>query len=71
MMTDRGVSFDYVNSAGKVYGKVFPLPNFTPAIIHAKLAQGKIEVIRAIPIVAVSYTHLIGHVVRKKYREQY
>ena len=51
MMTDRGVSFDYVNSAGKVYGKVFPLPNFTPAIIHAKLAQGKIEVIRAIPIV--------------------
>jgi alkaline phosphatase len=51
MMTDRGVNFDYMNSAGKVNGKTFPLPNFTPAIVHVKLEQGKIEVIRAIPIV--------------------
>lgn len=56
MMTDRGVNFDYVNSAGKVNGKVFPLPNFTPAIVHVKLAQnkvakGNIEIIRAIPMI--------------------
>lgn len=51
MMTDRGVNFDYLNSAGKSNGKVFPLPNFTPAILHVKLADKKIEIIRAIPIV--------------------
>ena len=51
MMTDRGVNFDYLNSAGKINGKTFPLPNFTPAIVHVKLEQGKIEIIRAIPIV--------------------
>ena len=42
MMTDRGVNFDYVNSAGKVNGKVFPMPKFTPAIVHVKLEQDKI-----------------------------
>ena len=51
MMTDRGVNFDNVNGSGKVFGKNFPLPNFTPAIVHVKLAQGRIEVIKAIPIV--------------------
>ena len=51
MMTDRGVNFDNVNGSGKVFGKNFPLPNFTPAIVHVKLAQGSIEVIKAIPIV--------------------
>lgn len=50
MMTDRGVNFDNVNGAGKVFGKTFPLPNFTPAIVHVKLTQGKIEIIKAIPI---------------------
>ncbi len=51
MMTDRGVNFDNVNGAGKVFGKNFPLPNFTPAIVHVKLVQGSIEVIKAIPLV--------------------
>lgn len=50
MMTDRGVNFDNVNGAGKVFGKTFPLPNFTPAIVQVKLTQDKIEVIKAIPI---------------------
>jgi len=50
MMTDRGVNFDNVSSSGKVYGKVFPLPNFTPAIVHVKLEQGAIQVLRAIPL---------------------
>jgi alkaline phosphatase len=50
MMTDRGVNFDNVNGVGKVFGKTFPLPNFTPAIVHVKLTQGNIEVVRAIPI---------------------
>ncbi len=51
MMTDRGVNFDYVNSAGKVNGKVFPMPKFTPAIVHVKLEQDKIVLVRSIPIV--------------------
>lgn len=50
MMTDRGVNFDYVNSSGKVYGKVFPIPDFTPTILHVKLDQGKIGLLRAIPL---------------------
>lgn len=50
MMTDRGVNFDNVNGVGKLFGKTFPLPKFTPAIVHVKLTQGNIEIIRAIPI---------------------
>ena len=56
MLTDRGPNFDHTNWLGSVNGKTFPLPKFTPAIVHVKLTQGKgatgrIEVIRAIPIV--------------------
>lgn len=51
MLTDRGPNFDNINSSGKSYGKTFPLPKYTPAIVHVKLVQGDIEVIRAIPIV--------------------
>jgi len=51
LMTDRGPNFDNVNGAGKVYGKVFPMPNFTPAIVHVKLEQGRINILRAIPLV--------------------
>ena len=50
MMTDRGVNFDNVNGAGKVFGKNFPLPNFAPVIVHVRLNQGSIEVIKSIPI---------------------
>lgn len=50
MMTDRGVNFDNVSGSGKVFGKVFPLPNFTPAIVHVKLENGAIQVLRAIPL---------------------
>jgi alkaline phosphatase len=50
MMTDRGVNFDNVNGSGKVFGKNFPLPNFAPAIVHVRLSQGSIEVIKSIPI---------------------
>jgi hypothetical protein len=51
MMTDRGPNIDNTNSAGKSFGKIFPLPAFTPAIVHVKLADGKIELKRAIPMV--------------------
>jgi alkaline phosphatase len=51
MMTDRGVNYDNVNGSGKMFGKNFPLPNFTPAIVHVKLDQGSIKVIKSIPIV--------------------
>ena len=51
MMTDRGPNFDNANSAGKVFGKVFPLPSFTPTIVQVKLTKGKIEIIRATPII--------------------
>jgi hypothetical protein len=56
MLTDRGPNFDHTNWLGSVNGKTFPLPKFTPAIVHVKLTQGegaigRIEVIRAIPIV--------------------
>ncbi len=51
MMTDRGPNFKNTNSSGKSYGKNFPLPKFTPAIVHVKLVGDKIEIIRAIPIV--------------------
>ncbi len=51
MMTDRGPNFDNTNSSGKSYGKTFPLPKFTPAIVHVRLNQGQVEVIHAIPIV--------------------
>lgn len=51
MLTDRGPNFDNINSAGKVKGKIFPMPNFTPAIVHVKLVDGRIEVLRAIPLV--------------------
>ena len=51
MMTDRGPNFDNTNSSGKSYGKTFPLPKFTPAIVHVRLSQSQVEVIRAIPII--------------------
>ncbi|NOT15032.1 MAG: esterase-like activity of phytase family protein [Methylotenera sp.] len=51
MLTDRGPNFDNLNSAGKVKGKVFPVPNFTPAIVHVKLTNESIEVLRSIPLV--------------------
>lgn len=51
MLTDRGPNFDILNSAGKVTGNVFPVPNFTPTIVHVKLTAGNIEVLRAIPLV--------------------
>lgn len=51
MLTDRGPNFDNLNSAGKGKGKVFPVPNFTPTIVHVKLANGNIEILRAIPLV--------------------
>lgn len=51
MMTDRGPNFDNTNRSGKSHGKTFPLPKFTPAIVHVKLNQGKIEIIRSIPVV--------------------
>lgn len=51
MMTDRGPNFDNTNSSGKSHGKTFPLPKFTPAIVHVKLDQDKVEIIRAIPVV--------------------
>jgi Esterase-like activity of phytase len=51
MLTDRGPNFDNVNGAGKVYGKIFPLENFAPAIVHVKLENKTIHVIKSIPIV--------------------
>ena len=51
MLTDRGPNFDNVNGAGKVYGKIFPLENFAPAIVHVKLENKTIQVIKSIPIV--------------------
>ena len=51
MLTDRGPNFDNVNGAGKVYGKIFPLENFAPAIVHVKLENKMIQVIKSIPIV--------------------
>lgn len=60
MMTDRGPNFDNTNSSGKSYGKTFPLPKFTPAIVHVKLDEGKIEIIRSIPIVDISGKPVTG-----------
>ena len=37
MLTDRGPNFDNANSIGTVYGKIFPLEKFAPAIVHVKL----------------------------------
>ena len=51
MLTDRGPNFDNVNGAGKVYGKIFPLENFAPAIVHVKLENKTIQIIKSIPIV--------------------
>ena len=51
MLTDRGPNFDNVNGAGKVYGKIFPLENFAPAIVHVKLENKLIQIIKSIPIV--------------------
>lgn len=50
MMTDRGPNFDNVNGAGKVYGKVFPLPGYTPSIVQVRLDAGQIKIIKAIPL---------------------
>jgi hypothetical protein len=50
MLTDRGPNFDNVNGAGKVYGKIFPLENFAPAIVHVKLENKAIQIIKSIPI---------------------
>jgi len=51
MLTDRGPNFDNANGAGKVYGKIFPLENFAPAIVHVKLENKTIQIIKSIPIV--------------------
>ena len=51
MLTDRGPNFENVNGAGKVYGKIFPLENFAPAIVHVKLENKTIQIIKSIPIV--------------------
>jgi len=51
MLTDRGPNFDNVNGAGKVYGKIFPLENFAPAIVRVKLENKAIQIIKSIPIV--------------------
>ena len=51
MLTDRGPNFDNVNGVGKVYGKIFPLENFAPAIVHVKLENKTIQIIKSIPIV--------------------
>jgi alkaline phosphatase len=51
MLTDRGPNFDNVNGAGKVYGKIFPLENFAPAIMHVKLENKTIQIVKSIPIV--------------------
>jgi len=51
MLTDRGPNFDNVNGAGKVYGKIFPLENFAPAIVRVKLEDKTIQIIKSIPIV--------------------
>jgi alkaline phosphatase len=51
MLTDRGPNFDNANGAGKVYGKIFPLENFAPAIVHVKLENKSIQIIKSIPIV--------------------
>ena len=51
MLTDRGPNFDHTNWLGNVNGKTFPVSKFTPAIVHVKFANGKIELIKAIPIV--------------------
>jgi len=51
MLTDRGPNFDNANGAGKVYGKIFPLENFAPAIVHVKLENKMIQIIKSIPIV--------------------
>ena len=51
MLTDRGPNFDNANGIGKVYGKIFPLENFAPAIVHVKLENKTIKIIKSIPIV--------------------
>jgi alkaline phosphatase len=51
MLTDRGPNFDNVNGVGKVYGKIFPIENFAPAIIRVKLENKNIQIIKSIPIV--------------------
>jgi alkaline phosphatase len=51
MLTDRGPNFDNANGAGKVYGKIFPLENFAPAIMHVKLENKTIQIVKSIPIV--------------------
>lgn len=49
MLTDRGPNFEYL-AAGKEAKKIFPMPNFTPAIVHVKLDNGQIEIVKSIPI---------------------
>jgi len=50
MLTDRGPNFDNANGVGKVYGKIFPLENFAPTIVHVKLENKMIQIIKSIPI---------------------
>ncbi|REC74798.1 esterase-like activity of phytase family protein [Chryseobacterium elymi] len=45
VITDRGPNTDYLN------GKKFPVPNFTPTIMHFKInAEGNIEIIKYIKL---------------------
>ena len=60
MMTDRGPNFDNVNGFGKSYGKNFPVPKFSPAIVRVKLIDNKIEMLNATPIIDSSGKGVTG-----------
>jgi len=68
MLTDRGPNFDNANGAGKVYGKIFPLENFAPAIVHVKLENKTIQIIKSIPILD-SYGKSVTGISNGKYDE--
>ena len=59
MLTDRGPNFDNVNGVGKVYGKIFPLENFAPAIVRVKLENKVIQVILSLSLLWIAMANLL------------
>ena len=41
-ITDRGPNEDHLDAAGKTDGKIFPMPDFSPALVHFRLDGDRI-----------------------------
>jgi hypothetical protein len=58
MVTDRGPNADFEAPDGTRL--TFPVPDFTPTILHVKIADGAIQVLEALPIVGQSGAPVTG-----------